>query len=174
MKALVPLTLIFRESLGELEIALADGSSARAESAGALNVLRAIVVCDEVESVAKLLAGATLGSIAELFVQASVALLEVLARSIDVILGLAVAALCDVVGTFWKARERNKDVILSKKSSPVAAVVAVSSEFLFLLEPEDDDLELTEFSQAKFAGSSDTFLAHQIHYHLVDLVDGIA
>jgi len=161
MEALVPLTLIFRESLGELKIALADGSSARAESVSALDVLSAIVVFDEIKSVAELLAGTALGSIAVLFVQASVALLEVLARSIDVILWSAVAALCDVVGTFWKA---------------VATVVAVSSEFLFLLEPEDDDLELAEFSQAKLARSSDTFLAfaHQIHYHLVDLIDGIA
>jgi len=78
-------------------------------------------------------------------------------------LWLAVAALCEVVRTFWKT---------------VAAVVAISSEFLFLLKPEDDNLELAEFSHGNswHAHISDAIFAfaHQIHDHLVDLVDGIA
>ena len=81
-----------------------------------MDVLAAVAVGDEVESVAELLASAALGGIAELFVQASVALLEVLARSIDVVLGLAVAALCDVVGTFWKARKRIEQAISEEES----------------------------------------------------------
>jgi len=140
MEALVPLALIFSECFGELKITFANASSAGANSVGALDILGAVVVGEEIESVAEFLASAALGGIAELFVQASVALLEVLAGSIDVVLRLAVAALCDIVGTFWKA---------------VATVVAVSSEFLFLLEPEDDNFELAEFSHAQFAHCSE-------------------
>ena len=116
MEALVPLALIFSECFGELKITFANASSAGANSVGALDILGAIVVGEEIESVAELLASAALGGIAELFVQASVALLEVLAGSIDVVLGLAVAALCDVVGTFWKARKRIEQAISEEES----------------------------------------------------------
>ena len=104
MEALVPLALIFRESFGELKIALANVSSAWAGSVGALDVLRAIVVFDEIKSVSELLAFAALGVIAVLLVQASVALLEILAGLVDVVLWLAVSARCEVVRTFWKAK----------------------------------------------------------------------
>ena len=107
MEALVPLALIFWESFGELKIALANVSSAWAGSVGALNVLSAIVVCDEIKSVAELLAGAALIILAVLLVQASVALLEVLAGLVDVVLWLAVSTRCEVVRTFWKARILN-------------------------------------------------------------------
>ena len=60
MEALVPLTLIFRESSGELKIALADRSSARAGSVCALDVLATISVGDKVESVAGFFASAAL------------------------------------------------------------------------------------------------------------------
>jgi len=124
-----------------------------------LDVLAAVAVGDEVESVSELLASAALVRISELFVEASVALLEVSAGSIDVVLGLAVSALCDVVGAFWKTE---------------AAVVAVSSEKLFLLEPEDDDLELAEFSHAEFVhwSKSEPFASLEVHDQLVDLVNG--
>jgi len=46
VKALVPLTLIFRESSGELKITLANASSTRAESVGALDVLATVAVHD--------------------------------------------------------------------------------------------------------------------------------
>jgi len=68
-------------------------------------------------------------------------------------------------------------VILSKKSSPVATVVAVSSEFLFLLEPEDDDLELAEFSNCDLVHwtcKSGLLAALEVHDELVDFVDGAA
>lgn len=159
MEAFVPLTLIFRESSGELEITLADASSARAESVGALDVFGAIIVGDEVESVAEFFTGASSADIAVFFVEASVALLEVLARSIDVILGLSVSTGSDVVRAFWKT---------------VATVVAVSSEKLFLLEPEDDDLELSEFSHGEFVHSSKSFqlsTVHEVHDELIDFVN---
>ena len=105
VEALVPLTLIFRESSGELEITLADASSARAESVGALDVFAAIVVGDEVKSVPELFTSASSADITVFFVKASVALLEVLARSIDVILGLSVSTGSDVVGAFWKTKK---------------------------------------------------------------------
>ena len=79
MEALVPLRLIFRKSSGELKIALADASSARAESVGALDVLAAIVVGNKIESVAGIFPCAALCGVAVLLVQASVALLKVLA-----------------------------------------------------------------------------------------------
>jgi len=93
-------------------------------------------------------------------------------------LWLAVAALCEVVRTFWKTKLRYKEKKFNKTVLPVAAVVAISSEFLFLLKPEDDNLELAEFSYANISDAhiSDAIFAfaHQIHDHLVDLVDGIA
>ena len=70
--------------------------------------------------------------------------------------------------------ERKSEEEENKLELPEAAVVAVSSEKLFLLEPEDDDLELAEFSHAKFVHSSEiALLAHQVHDHLVDLIDCI-
>ena len=60
VEALVPLRLIFRESSGELNIAFADGSSARAESVGALDVLASVGVGQKVESVAEFFASAPL------------------------------------------------------------------------------------------------------------------
>jgi len=60
VEALVPLTLIFRESSGELKIALADASSARTGSVCALDVLATISVGNKVESVAGFFASAAL------------------------------------------------------------------------------------------------------------------
>ena len=108
VEALVPLTLIFRESSGELEITLADASSARAESVGALDVFGAIVVGDEVESVADFFALAFALAVV-FFDEASVALLEVEAGLIDVVDWSTVAAGSDVVRTFWKARKTPLD-----------------------------------------------------------------
>ena len=138
-----------------------------------MDVLAAVAVGDEVESVSELLASAALVRISELFVEASVALLEVSAGSIDVVLGLAVSALCDVVGAFWKTTKKRKEEEM-KCELPEAAVVAVSSEKLFLLEPEDDDLELAEFSHAEFVhwSKSESFASLEVHDQLVDLVNG--
>ena len=71
-----------------------------------MDVLAAVAVGDEVESVAELLASAALVRVSELFIEASVALLEVSAGSIDVVLGLAVSALCDVVRAFRKTTKK--------------------------------------------------------------------
>ena len=58
---------------------------------------------------------------------------------------------------------------------PVAAVVAVSSKLLLLLEPEDDDLELSEFAHVHLRSwlgqESLASAAHQIHDHLFELVN---
>ena len=62
-------------------------------------------------------------------------------------------------------------------NSPVAAVVAVATEFLFLLEPEDDDLELTELTNCNLVHwtcESGLLAALEIHDQLVDFVDGAA
>jgi len=159
VKRFIPFRFVLGESACKLQIALADVVSARAGSVGALDVLAAIVVGDQVESVADFFALAA--SLAVVFFdETSVALLEVKAGSVDVVHGSTIAARCDVVGTFWKT---------------VASVVAVSSEFLLLLEPENDDLELSEFSNVHLgswlAKESFAIGAHQIHDHLFELVD---
>jgi hypothetical protein len=62
-------------------------------------------------------------------------------------------------------------------NSPEAAVVAVATELLFLLEPEDDDLELAEFSNCDLVHwtcKSGLLAALEVHDELVDFVDGAA
>jgi len=161
MKTLVPFTLIFREISCEPSVALANVSSAGAFSVGALDILGAVRVGEEPESVAQVFPFAALFSIAVLLVQASVALLELLAGSIDFVNWLAVAARCKVVRAFWETE---------------ATVVAVSAEFSLILEPENDDLELPESSHADFVhwAHSGLFTALQIHDQLVDFVNGVS
>lgn len=84
-----------------------------------------------------------------------VALLEVLASSIDAVSWLAVSAACDVVGSLGQA---------------VAAVVAISAEFLLLLQPEHNDLELTELAGLDFGDESGFFAAAEVEDQLVDFV----
>jgi len=130
VKRLVPLLLVLGKSSYKLKIALANIVSARAGSVGACDVFAAICVGDQIESVADFFALAA--SLAVVFFdEASVALLEVETGSVDVVHWSTVAARCDVVRTFWKA---------------VAPVVAISSKLLLLLEPKNDDLELSEFA----------------------------
>lgn len=161
MKTLVPLTLIFREISCEPSVALANVSSAGAYSVRALDILGAVLVGEKPESVAQVFSFAALFSIAVFLVQASVTLLEFLARSINFVQWLAVAARCKVVRAFWKTE---------------ATVVAVSAEFSLVLEPEDDDLELPEPSHADFVhwAHSGLFTSLQIHDQLVDFVDGVS
>jgi len=159
MKRLVPFLLVFGESARELQIALADVVSARAGRVGARDVLAAVRVGDQIESVADFFALAASFAVV-FFDQTSVALLEVEAGSVDVVHRSTVAAGSDVVRTFWET---------------VATVVAISSKLLLLLEPEDDDLELSEFAHVHLrswlAQESLAFAAHQIHDHLFQLVN---
>ena len=108
MKTLVPFTLIFREISCEPSVALTNVSSAGAFSVGALDILGAVRVGEEPESVAQVFPFAALFSIAVLLVQASVALLELLAGSIDFVNWLAVAARCKVVRAFWETKKCDK------------------------------------------------------------------
>ena len=103
MKRLVPFRLVFGKSARELQIALADVVSARAGRVGARDVLAAVRVGDQVESVADFFALAASFAVV-FFDQTSVALLEVKARSVDVVHRSTVAAGSDVVRTFWETK----------------------------------------------------------------------
>lgn len=159
VKRLIPLLLVLGKSSRKLKIALANVVSTRAGCVGALDVSAAIGVDDQIEFVADFFAlAASLAAV--FFDEASVALFEVEAGSVDVVHGSTVAASCDVVRTFWKA---------------VASVVAISSKQLLLLEPENDDLELSEFANfhlRSWLGQESLAIgAHQIHDHLFELVN---
>ena len=150
----VPGLFVFRESLCKRQIALANVVSARAGLVGADNVLRSVVVGEQIEPVADVFAD-TVSLAIVLGFEAVVALLEILASSIDVVSWLAVSAACEVVGSLRQA---------------VAAVVAISSEFLLLLKPKHDDLELTELAGFDFRDESGLFSAAEVEDQLVNFV----
>ena len=154
MVLLVPLRLVFGESLGERQVALADVVSARVGLVGALDVLASIGVGDQVEPVADVFACAAALAVV-LLLEAVVTLLEVLASSVDVVSRLSVSAARDVVRSFGQA---------------VAAVVAVATELLLLLQPEDHDLQLAEFASLDFGDDTRTFAAAKVEDQLVDFV----
>ena len=150
----VPGLFVFRESLCERQIALANVVSARVGFVGADNVLRSVVVGEQIEPVADVFAD-TVSLAIVLGFEAVVALLKILASSIDVVSRLAVSAACDVVGSLGQA---------------VAAVVAISPEFLLLLKPEHDNLELAEFARFDFRNESGLFSAAEVEDQLVNFV----
>ena len=154
MVLLVPGLFVFREALCERQIALANIVSARAGLVGAYNVLGSVVVGEQIEPVANVFAD-TVSLAVVLGFEAVVALLEILASAIDVVSRLAVSAACDVVGSLGQA---------------VAAVVAISPEFLLLLKPEHDDLELAELAGFDFRDESGLFSAAEVEDQLVNFV----
>jgi hypothetical protein len=150
----VPGLFVFREALCERQIALANVVSARVGFVGTDNVLGSVVVGEQIEPVADVFAD-TVSLAIVLGFEAVVALLEVLASSIDVVSRLAVSAACDVVGSLGQA---------------VAAVVAISPEFLLLLKPEHDNLELAELAGFNFRDESGLFSAAEVEDQLVNFV----
>ena len=85
--------------------------------------------------------------------QASIALLEIKASSVDSIQWFSISAGSNVVRTFRKT---------------VAAVIAKSAKSLIFLKPQYQNLEISEFSSLLFSG--DAINAHHIHQCTLDII----
>ena len=150
---LFPFVFEFGESLGERQVALANVSSARAFSVSASDGFDSVFL-EKLESVTDLFANAA--SFAVVFVlETVVALLEVLAALVNVVLWFAVSATSDVVGSFWQA---------------VASVVAVSAKLLLFLEPKNDNFQLSKFSRLDFGDETRLFSTAEIEDQLVEFI----
>ena len=150
---LVPGVFEFRETLSKGQIALANVSSTRPFFVGTLDGLDSVII-KKSESVADFFADAA--SFAVVFgLETVVALLEVLAASVNVVHWFAVSATSDVVRSFWQA---------------VASIVAVSAKFLLFLEPENNNFQLSEFSRLDFGDETRFFSATEIEDQLIEFV----